>query len=99
MARNVNRVRGWAIWQSMVGRAGPVSDGTVYWLIMVTRRTTKPARRPRRKPDGAVRPGESFSEQLLALARRVPKAEWEKLPRDGAANIDHYLYGAAKDET
>ncbi len=26
----------------------------------------------------------------------IPEEEWEKLPKDGAAEIDHYLYGSPK---
>ena len=37
---------------------------------------------------------------LLATAKRIakeaPEGELEKLPKDGAANLDHYLYGAPK---
>lgn len=37
---------------------------------------------------------------LLATAERIakeaPESELEKLPKDGAANLDHYLYGAPK---
>ena len=37
---------------------------------------------------------------LLASAKRiakeVPAADLEKLPQDGAENLDHYLYGAPK---
>jgi hypothetical protein len=30
------------------------------------------------------------------LAAKVPPEAWENLPKDGAANLDHYLYGAPK---
>jgi hypothetical protein len=37
---------------------------------------------------------------LLATAKRIakeaPDTELEKLPKDGAANLDHYLYGTPK---
>jgi len=29
-------------------------------------------------------------------AAQVPPEEWEKVPRDGAENLHHYLYGAPK---
>jgi hypothetical protein len=44
---------------------------------------------------GGVRP---FWEVALELAAKVPPEEWEKLPRDGSINHDHYLYGAPKVE-
>ena len=30
------------------------------------------------------------------IAKEIPSAELEALPRDGAKNHDHYLYGAPK---
>jgi hypothetical protein len=30
------------------------------------------------------------------IAKEAPASELEKLPKDGAANLDHYLYGAPK---
>ena len=35
-------------------------------------------------------------EIALEFARNVPESELEKLPRDGAAQHDHYLYGSPK---
>ena len=41
-------------------------------------------------------------EDVWALAARlraeVPEEEWGKLPPDLATNVDHYLYGAPKEE-
>ena len=52
---------------------------------------TKPL--PAQQPEGAA-------DYLVALAKRieteVPEDELEALPRDGAKNHDHYLYGAPK---
>ena len=31
-----------------------------------------------------------------AISDSVPRDVWETLPSDGAANLDHYLYGARK---
>jgi len=36
--------------------------------------------------------------KLLAIGARVPKEDWEKLPRDLSYNLDHYLYGMPKFE-
>lgn len=30
------------------------------------------------------------------ISAEIPIEEWEELPSDGAANHDHYLYGAPK---
>jgi len=39
---------------------------------------------------------QSLLDKLEAISKRVPNEVWEKLPVDGAENIDHYLYGAPK---
>ncbi len=39
---------------------------------------------------------QSLLDKLEAISKRVPDEIWEKLPADGAENIDHYLYGAPK---
>jgi hypothetical protein len=38
----------------------------------------------------------SLLDKLEAISKRVPEEVWEKLPADGAENIDYYLYGAPK---
>lgn len=35
-------------------------------------------------------------EKLRERAKNVPDEEWEKFPKDGAAELDHYLYGTPK---
>jgi hypothetical protein len=35
-------------------------------------------------------------EEIPELMQGVPQEEWDRLPRDGAVNLDHYLYGAPK---
>ena len=39
---------------------------------------------------------QSLLDKLEAISKNVPDEVWEKLPADGAENIDHYLYGAPK---
>ncbi len=34
--------------------------------------------------------------EIDEIVARVPEAAWDELPTDGAANVDHYLYGAPK---
>jgi hypothetical protein len=43
------------------------------------------------KSDGP-RAGDSIWERILAIAAAIPDEELEKLPKDGAANHDQYLY-------
>ncbi|HEV3079205.1 MAG TPA: AbrB/MazE/SpoVT family DNA-binding domain-containing protein [Gemmataceae bacterium] len=39
-----------------------------------------------------------FWERIAALTADAPPEELEKLPSDGAAQVDHYLYGHPKRE-
>ncbi len=39
---------------------------------------------------------QTLLEKLEVISKSVPEEVWEKLPADGAENIDHYLYGAQK---
>lgn len=38
----------------------------------------------------------SIQARLVALRRAIPRNVWRRIPRDGAVNLDHYLYGARK---
>ena len=35
-------------------------------------------------------------EVVKEITDSIPEEEWEKLPKDGAMNHDHYLYGTPK---
>jgi hypothetical protein len=37
-------------------------------------------------------------EVVVELGSEVPEAEWAKVPKDLATNLDHYLYGVPKPE-
>jgi hypothetical protein len=39
---------------------------------------------------------QTLLEKLAVISSRVPDEVWEKVPADGAENIDHYLYGLPK---
>lgn len=45
------------------------------------------------RPRENVRP---IWEVITELSAQVPMEEWEELPRDGAEQHDHYLYGSPK---
>jgi Arc/MetJ-type ribon-helix-helix transcriptional regulator len=38
-------------------------------------------------------------ERAAELRKGIPEDEWAKLPPDGAAQLDHYLYGSPKRPT
>lgn len=40
----------------------------------------------------------SILEIVAELAKQVPEDEWKRLPTDLSKNLDHYLYGAKKEE-
>ena len=35
-------------------------------------------------------------ERIIEMSAEIPDEEWAKLPSDGSANHDHYLYGSPK---
>jgi hypothetical protein len=40
----------------------------------------------------------SFLQFVDEISAQIPNEEWAKLPKDLSKNLDHYLYGAPKDE-
>ncbi|HEY0514551.1 MAG TPA: hypothetical protein VGH73_21800 [Thermoanaerobaculia bacterium] len=47
------------------------------------------------EPAPGARP---FWERIVELGARIPSEEWERVPKDLSKNLDHYLYGAEKEE-
>jgi len=45
-----------------------------------------------------VSPSPSLDKTFAAIAQNVPDEEWERVPTDLARNLDHYLYGTAKEK-
>ena len=37
-------------------------------------------------------------EAIVELGASVPESEWKKVPTDLSINLEHYLYGAPKEE-
>lgn len=37
-------------------------------------------------------------QRIVAIGASVPDEEWAKVPADLSKNLDHYLYGAPKEE-
>src|SRR5438477_5348529 len=73
------------------GRGEYQRNGKLKRMISVKQLRVKPAREQRL--DKNARP---IWESLEELGKSIPKKEWAKVPRDGAQNLDHYLYGHAK---
>jgi hypothetical protein len=49
--------------------------------------------RERAEFDAAARPIWEIAQEI---GKAIPQEEWEKVPKDGAINVDHYLYGHRK---
>jgi hypothetical protein len=65
---------------------------------MGVRRTASTA--PKKKPQ-AKRPRRrvpSLSQKIAALGDQIPEEELANIPTDSARNLDHYLYGAPKQD-
>lgn len=41
-------------------------------------------------------PASSLDKSFAAIAQDVPDEDWERVPKDLAKNLDHYLYGTSK---
>jgi len=49
------------------------------------------------RPIAVLRPAApSLDKTFAAMAQDVPDEEWERVPKDLAKNLDHYLYGTSK---
>ncbi len=52
----------------------------------------------RAEPEQYIPSTKPIWEIAQEISARVPREEWAKLPKDGAKNLHHYLYGAPKKE-
>ena len=41
-------------------------------------------------------PEATWLDQISDIFSDISEEEWDRLPSDGSANLDHYLYGAPK---
>jgi hypothetical protein len=67
------------------------ADGKIRAIVAVAELEIRPA--------GEVPFGSSAKpiwEMIEQIGAEVPAVEWDKVPADGAQNLDHYLYGHAK---
>ena len=49
------------------------------------------------EPAEADFPPDSLEARLIAIAAKVPKEEWDKLPPDLTDRLDHYIYGPSSE--
>jgi hypothetical protein len=78
-------------WLHVKGRAEFFPNGQMKRLVTVEALDVQIA--GEKTFDADVRPIWEIIEEIGAA---VPSREWDKVPRDGAVNLDHYLYGHPK---
>jgi hypothetical protein len=78
-------------WLHVRGRAEFFANGQMKRLITVEALDVQLA--GEKTFDAGARPIWDIIEEIGAA---VPSVEWDKVPRDGAVNLDHYLYGHPK---
>jgi hypothetical protein len=61
-----------------------------------SRRESVAAESPRTSEGNTAPAAKPIWEVAAEIRQSVPKEEWAKLPPDGAAQHDHYLYGTPK---
>ena len=57
----------------------------------------KDKERAREQPGTNSQPARTIWQEIREIVQDVPDEEWARLPRDGSANLDHYLYGDPKE--
>jgi hypothetical protein len=78
-------------WLHVKGRAEFASNGQIKRLVAIEALDVQTA--GEKTFDVTVRP---IWEIIEEIGEAVPPGEWDKVPRDGAVNLDHYLYGHPK---
>ncbi len=54
------------------------------------------AETPNEVDDHKEKERKPISEAIQEIFSDITEEEWEKLPKDGAAELDHYIYGTPK---
>jgi hypothetical protein len=68
-------------------------DGAEVEVLITVNRDSKVSK----KADSAA-DSRPFWERIIELGASIPEEEWKKVPEDLSINLDHYLYGAPKEE-
>ena len=75
----------------LLGRGEFQRGGKLKRIVSVKQLRVKPAREKR-----LAKESKPFWKWIVELGASIPKKEWDKVPTDGAQNLDHYLYGHPK---
>ena len=73
------------------GRGEFQRGGKLKRIVSVKHLDVRPARAKR-----PAKESKPFWKWIVELGESVPQADWDKVPTDGAQNLDHYLYGHPK---
>jgi hypothetical protein len=83
-------------------RAGELGDFSIEWLVKLVNRLERSVivQVSARAESGATSPGplEAITRYAREAAAKIPPEELDRFPTDMAANLDHYLYGAPKQD-
>jgi hypothetical protein len=69
------------------------ASGQLRRIVRVDRLEERPAGETPFDPDAPP-----IWETVAGIGRSIPEEEWDKVPTDLAANLDHYLYGKPKED-
>jgi Arc/MetJ-type ribon-helix-helix transcriptional regulator len=85
------------------GRFASVDDAMAEAARLLLRQLEQGQGAPGETPTaGEVPPAKgdkTIWERILEMTAEVPEAEWDKLPADSSAQLDHYIYGTPKRPT
>jgi hypothetical protein len=73
-------------WEEIAARAAELKGHRLKVIVLPSE--------PEARADGP--PPGSIEAVIEALSAQVPDEEWDKLPADLSHNLDHYIYGTAK---
>jgi Arc/MetJ-type ribon-helix-helix transcriptional regulator len=84
------------------GRFASLDDAMTEAAALLLQRLGQPpngAETPVANEEAAAPTHKPIWEEFEEIAASIPTEEWSKLPRDGAEQHDHYIYGTPKRPT
>ena len=74
----------------------PSVDAAMDEAARLLLRQLEQEQREKKGEEAVTRAPDSILEMIDERRKRVPPEEFAKLPKDGAAQLDHYVYGSPK---
>jgi Arc/MetJ-type ribon-helix-helix transcriptional regulator len=78
------------------GQFASMDDAISEAVRLLLRQRSRSEAEPGKAGDQAASSSKPIWEVAAEIRQGIPKEEWAKLPPDGAAQHDHYLYGTPK---